>query len=100
MPDSWLREMRAALAERPVHLLPVVEETVMPFVEGRQGEIGSGVTWKLLGTDFVSLLNLRGEAPAGLTGDVRAGVFFLSKKIAIDENRKLSGKELRGMVGN
>jgi putative ABC transport system permease protein len=89
--ESWLREMREALAERPVHLLPVVEETVMPFVEGRQMEIGSGVTWKLLGTDFVSLLNLRGEAPAGLTGDVRAaeGV-FVSEKL-----HKKVGDELR-----
>ena len=91
LPDSWLREMRAALAERPVHLLPVVEETVMPFVEGRQGEIGSGVTWKLLGTDFVSLLNMRGETPAGLTGDIRAaeGV-FVSEKL-----HKKVGEELR-----
>jgi hypothetical protein len=35
-----------------------------------------------------------------MTGDVRAGVLFLSKKIAIDENRKISGKELKGMMGN
>ncbi len=91
LPESWLREMRDALEERPVSLLPVVEETVMPFVEGRQGEIGSGVTWKLLGTDFVSLLNLRGEAPAGLSGEVRAaeGV-FVSEKL-----QKKVGDELR-----
>ncbi len=89
--ESWLREMRETLAENPVHLLPVVEETVMPFVEGSQMEIGTGVTWKLLGTDFVSLLNLRGEAPAGLTGDVRAaeGV-FVSEKL-----HKKVGDELR-----
>lgn len=91
LPESWLREMRDALEERPVSLLPVVEETVMPFVEGRQGEIGSGVTWKLLGTDFVSLLNLRGEAPAGLSGEVRAaeGVFVSGKL------QKKVGDELR-----
>jgi LEA14-like dessication related protein len=35
-----------------------------------------------------------------MTGDVRAGVLFLSKKIDIDENRKISGKELKGMMGN
>jgi putative ABC transport system permease protein len=89
--ESWLREMRETLAENPVHLLPVVEETVMPFVEGQQAEIGTGVTWKLLGTDFVSLLNLRGEAPAGLTADVRAaeGV-FVSEKL-----HKKVGDELR-----
>lgn len=79
--ENWLREMRDGLEERPVHLLPVIEETVMPFEEGKIVEIGSGVTWKLVGTDFVSLLNLRGEAPAGLKGDVKAaeGVFVSAK---------------------
>lgn len=89
--EKWLREMRDALAERPVHLLPVIEETVMPFEEGQTVEIGSGVTWKLVGTDFVSLLNLRGEAPAGLSGDAKAaeGV-FVSEKL-----RKAVGEEVR-----
>ncbi|MFM2168613.1 MAG: hypothetical protein RIS79_2984 [Verrucomicrobiota bacterium] len=89
--EKWLREMRDALAERPVHLLPVIEESVMPFEEGQTVEIGSGVTWKLVGTDFVSLLNLRGEAPAGLSGDAKAaeGV-FVSEKL-----RKAVGDELR-----
>jgi putative ABC transport system permease protein len=69
----------------------VIEETVMPFEEGQTVEIGSGVTWKLVGTDFVSLLNLRGEAPAGLNGDAKAaeGV-FVSEKL-----RKAVGEELR-----
>jgi len=72
-------------------LLPVIEETVMPFEEGKTVEIGSGVTWKLVGTDFVSLLNLRGEAPAGLNGDAKAaeGV-FVSEKL-----RKAVGDEIR-----
>jgi putative ABC transport system permease protein len=89
--ENWLREMRDALMERPVHLLPVIEETVMPFEEGKTVEIGSGVTWKLVGTDFVSLLNLRGEAPAGLKGDVKAveGVFVS------DKLRKAVGDEIR-----
>jgi putative ABC transport system permease protein len=89
--ENWLREMRDALAERPVHLLPVIEETVMPFEEGKAIEIGSGVTWKLVGTDFVSLLNLRGEAPAGLKGDVKAaeGVFVSAKL------RRAVGEEIR-----
>jgi putative ABC transport system permease protein len=89
--ENWLREMREGLAERPVHLLPVIEETVMPFEEGKTVEIGSGVTWKLVGTDFVSLLNLRGEAPAGLNGDVKAaeGVFVSAKL------RKAVGDEIR-----
>lgn len=79
--EKWLREMRDALAERPVHLLPVIEETVMPFEEGKPVAIGSGVTWKLVGTDFVSLLNVRGEAPAGLHGDgkLAQGVFVSAK---------------------
>lgn len=89
--ENWLREMREALMERPVHLLPVIEETVMPFEEGKAVEIGSGVTWKLVGTDFVSLLNLRGEAPAGLKGDVKAaeGVFVSAKL------HKAVGEEIR-----
>lgn len=89
--EKWLREMRDVLMERPVHLLPVIEETVMPFEEGKTVEIGSGVTWKLVGTDFVSLLNLRGEAPAGLKGDVKAaeGVFVSAKL------RKAVGDEIR-----
>lgn len=63
----------------------------MPFEEGKTVEIGSGVTWKLVGTDFVSLLNLGGEAPAGLNGDVKAaeGV-FVSAKLG-----KAVGDELR-----
>lgn len=80
--QEWLREMRAVLAERPVHLLPVVEETVMPYVPGRKGEIGSQATWRLIGTDFISLLNLRGEAPAGLDGRSRSpdGVLVSHKR--------------------
>lgn len=94
MPGSWLREMRAALSERPVHLLPVVEETVMPFVEGKQAEIGSVATWRLVGADFVSLLNLRGEAPAGLTGDL-AGV----DGVFVSERRNMAvGDEMRVVI--
>ncbi|WP_146855645.1 FtsX-like permease family protein [Brevifollis gellanilyticus] len=80
--EAWLREMRDALAERPVHLLPVVEETVMPYVPGRKGEIGSQATWRLIGTDFISLLNLRGQAPSGLDGRTRSpeGVLVSDKR--------------------
>lgn len=83
MPEDWLREMRSALAERPVHLLPVVEETVTPFQPGRKAEIGTTAVWKLVGTDFVALLNLRDEAPAGLSGDAKPsepGVFVSEKR--------------------
>jgi len=88
--EDWLREMRTALAERPVHLLPVVEETVMPYVEGKRGEIGSQATWRLVGTDFISLLNLGGEAPAGLDGRMRGGDGVLvSAKRGLDRGDEL-----------
>lgn len=82
LPEAWLREMRDALGERPVHLLPVVEETVMPYVPGRKAEIGSQATWRLIGTDFISLLNLRGQAPTGLDSRTRSadGVLVSDKR--------------------
>jgi putative ABC transport system permease protein len=90
-----LREMRTLLGERPVSLLPVVEETVTPADEAGNGEIGSRPTWRLMGVDFVALLNLRGEAPAGL-GDnlqaVRSGV-YVSPKLGVK-----AGEELRLIV--
>lgn len=53
-----------------------------------------GAMFSLIRYSMKDTLNIR------MTGDVRAGVFFLSKKITIDENRKISGKGLKGMVGN
>ncbi len=89
--ENWLQEMRDALAERPVHLLPVVEETVTPLAAGRAGEIGSRPTWRLLGVDFVSLLNLGDEAPAGLRGGVRSGQgVWVSEKMG-----RATGEEIR-----
>lgn len=35
-----------------------------------------------------------------MAGDVRAGVLFVSKKMPVDENRKISGKGLMGIMGN
>lgn len=80
--EKTLRDIRAALGGLPVHLLPVVEETVSPFTEAKTAEIGLQPTWRLVGADFVSLLNLRGEAPAGLNGDVKAadGLFVSEKR--------------------
>ena len=80
--ENTLRDIRAALGGLPVHLLPVVEETVSPFTESKSAEIGLQPTWRLVGADFVSLLNLRGEAPAGLNGDVKAadGLFVSEKR--------------------
>ncbi|MCE9518765.1 MAG: FtsX-like permease family protein [Verrucomicrobia bacterium] len=78
LPETTLREMRDALAERPVHLLPLVEETVTP-VPKRNAEIGSLTTWRLIGMDWVALLNLRGGAPVEWqTGDAD-GVFISAK---------------------
>lgn len=62
LPESALREMRKALGDLPVHLVPLVEETVTPVPQGR-AEVGSLPTWRLVGLDWVALLNLRGDAP-------------------------------------
>lgn len=93
--EKDVREMREVLAHRPVSLLPVVEETVTPASDAGNGEIGSRATWRLLGVDFVALLNLRGEAPAGLGANlqaVRSGV-YVSPKLGVKE-----GEELRLIV--
>ncbi len=90
-----VRAMREALGDRPVSLLPVVEKTVTPACDTGNGEIGSRPTWRLLGVDFVALLNLRDEAPAGLGGNlqsVRQGV-YVSPKLGAKE-----GDELRLIV--
>lgn len=89
--ESDVREIREVLGHRPVSLLPVVEETVTPADESGNGEIGSRATWRLLGVDFVALLNLRGEAPAGLGANlqaVRSGV-YVSPKLGVKEGEKL-----------
>jgi putative ABC transport system permease protein len=93
--EKDVREMREVLGHRPVSLLPVVEETVTPAADAGNGEIGSRATWRLLGVDFVALLNLRGEAPAGLGANlqaVRSGV-YVSPKLGVKE-----GEELRLIV--
>ncbi len=93
--EKDVREMRELLAHRPVSLLPVVEETVTPAADAGNGEIGSRATWRLLGVDFVALLNLRGEAPAGLGANlqaVRSGV-YVSPKLGVKD-----GEELRLIV--
>ncbi len=93
--ENDVREMREVLGHRPVSLLPVVEETVTPATDAGNGEIGSRATWRLLGVDFVALLNLRGEAPAGLGANmqaVRSGV-YVSPKLGVKE-----GEELRLIV--
>lgn len=96
--EGDVRAMRDALGHRPVHLLPVVEETVTPAQDSGNGEIGSRPTWRLLGVDFIALLNLRGEAPASLDlSNARAqatgnGV-FVSPKLGMRE-----GEELRLII--
>ena len=61
-----LRAMRQALGTRPVHLVPLVESTVSPALDESTRTIGSRPTWRLVGMDFIGLLNLRNEAPAGI----------------------------------
>lgn len=93
--DDDVRAMRELLGDRPVSLLPVVEKTVTPASGGGNGEIGSRPTWRLIGADFVALLNLRDEAPAGLGGNlqsVRPGV-YVSPELGVKE-----GDELRLIV--
>lgn len=93
--EDDVRAMREVLGERPVSLIPVIEETVTPASVAGNGEIGSRPTWRLLGVDFVALLNLRDEAPAGFGGNlqsVRPGV-YVSPKLGAKE-----GDELRLIV--
>lgn len=93
--ESDLREMRALLSSRPVSLLPVIEETVTPALDPGNGEIGSRPTWRLLGVDFIALLNLRGEAPLELGTSMQsmgAGV-YVSPKLGAK-----AGEELRLIV--
>lgn len=93
--EDDVRAMREALGDRPVSLLPVVEKTVTPASDAGNGEIGSRPTWRLLGVDFLALLNLRDEAPAGFGGNlqsVRPGV-YVSQKLGAKE-----GDELRLIV--
>ena len=89
--EEELRAMREALGDLPVSLLPVVEKTVTPASYAGNGEIGSRPTWRLLGVDFVALLNLRDEAPAGAGGNlqsVRSGV-YVSPKLGVKEDDDL-----------
>ena len=94
--EADLHEMRSLLGPRPVSLLPVVEETVTPALDKGNGEIGSRATWRLLGVDFIALLNLRGEAPAGLGASnmqsMRAGV-YVSPKLSAK-----AGEDLRLII--
>jgi putative ABC transport system permease protein len=66
LPMKALREMRAALGSRPVHLIPLVESALSPAVVEDTRSIGSRPTWRLVGMDFIGLLNLRNDAPAGI----------------------------------
>ncbi|MBU3666554.1 MAG: FtsX-like permease family protein [Chthoniobacterales bacterium] len=93
--EDDVRRMREVLGERPVDLLPVVEETVSPASDDGNGEIGSRPTWRLLGVDFFALLNLQDEAPTGFGGslrELRSGV-YVSPKLGAQE-----GDELRLIV--
>ncbi len=101
-PTGVLREvdltaMREALGNRPVHLVPMVEETVTPVPEG-PASVGSLPTWRLVGLDWVGLLNLRGDAPLRvLDARTPADGVLLSAKLAT-KLKLLPGSELPVVV--
>jgi putative ABC transport system permease protein len=69
LPETALGEMRDALGQHPVVLLPIIEATVVPHQIATTAGIGSRPTWKLAGIDLIALQNLRGntalpESPA------------------------------------
>lgn len=93
-----LREMRTALGHRPVHLVPLVESTVSPALDESTRSIGSRPTWRLVGMDFIGLLNLRNEAPAGI--DPRPAEMqgvLITEGFAARENKR-AGDALRVVV--
>ncbi len=58
LPESILPELRAALAGRPVHVVPVVETTASPPPSpGNEDKFGRP-TYTLLGVDLLSVANL------------------------------------------
>ena len=93
-----LRAMRQALGARPVHLVPLVESTVSPALDESTRTIGSRPTWRLVGMDFIGLLNLRNEAPAGI--DPRPATLqgvLVTEGFATQEKVKV-GERLRVVV--
>ncbi|HWB02405.1 MAG TPA: FtsX-like permease family protein [Verrucomicrobiales bacterium] len=65
LPESVLPELREALRDLAVHIVPVVETTGAPPRQANDGEeeIGVRTTYTLLGLDLIALQNLPVERP-------------------------------------
>ncbi len=61
LPESVLTELRAALGDRPVQLVPVVESTAARPRTAESEGIGSRGTFQILGLDLIALQNLAGQ---------------------------------------
>ncbi|HEX2748229.1 MAG TPA: FtsX-like permease family protein, partial [Verrucomicrobiales bacterium] len=66
LPEAVLPELREALRDLAVHIVPVVETTAAPPGNGTpsEEERGARTTYTLLGLDLVALQNLPVERPA------------------------------------
>lgn len=58
LPERTLRELRTALGETPVHLVPVIETTATRPSGTGSTSIGSRTTLQILGVDLIAVQNL------------------------------------------
>lgn len=65
LPESVLVEIRAALGEAPVTILPVVESTATRPPDGPSQRIGGRETFRLLGLDLIGIQNFALGTPSG-----------------------------------
>lgn len=70
LPESILPELRRALGDLPVHIVPVVESTATPprAAGGDQQITGDRLTCTLTGLDLLALQNLPVSQPGGSPG--------------------------------
>ncbi|MBL9135423.1 MAG: FtsX-like permease family protein [Verrucomicrobiales bacterium] len=64
LPEGVLPEIRGALGEAPVVILPVVESTATRPPEGGGQRIGARETFRLLGLDLIGIQNFASGAPS------------------------------------
>lgn len=62
LPASVLGELRNALGDEPVEIIPVIETTAAKPREQKEEQIGSRQTFHLLGLDLVAIQNLASAA--------------------------------------
>lgn len=72
LPESLLPELRAALGDRPVHIVPVLELAASPPARGNGSERFGRPTYTLLGTDLLALANLARPEEARFFGATQA----------------------------